>query len=253
MATFRSYGRTVTEKGGVKSGSDGPSRPRAPRWWGVALASLVLIGLVAAAALFFRPDASENAPSAQATRGTSTDSSGAGRSDPSASAEATPDTDSASGVSSSKPTPVPTAAPSTTPATVGPHPTAPPVPLSAPASPAAEVRAELASIDAVTASAELPGETGGPALEITLEISNGTNRDFDLAGAVINLYYGRDRVPAVPIESASDPLPPMAGPDSPVTGSYVFRVPVEERRQIRVEVDLGIGRTVVLFEGAAPR
>lgn len=252
------YGHHVTDDGAVKTEPDGSSRRSATRWLGF-VAGLVLVTVLAVVAVLrFGQAGGDDAPSAQPAGASSPESNGPAES---SSAEPSPDTETPSGVSSSTPTPVPTPAPApsgsaaepTTPPSTGPHPTAPPVPLESPATPAPEVVAELRSVEAVTASAELPGEIGGPALEITLEVTNGADRILDLTTAVVNLYHGTERVPAIPIESASEPLPPKADPKSVVTGAHVFRVPIDQRQRIRVEVDLGIGRTVVLFEGAAPR
>jgi hypothetical protein len=130
--------------------------------------------------------------------------------------------------------------------------TARPVRLDAPARPAAGVQVRLLSVEAVRTKARLPGEVGGPSLKLTLEVDNGTAARVSLTSAVVNLYFGDALTPAVSIDSAGgDAFPRAVAAQRSARGVFFFNVPKEDRSRVRVEVDLGLGYTVVLLQGAA--
>ncbi len=117
------------------------------------------------------------------------------------------------------------------------------------------VTAHVVTVESVQGEAIQPGEVGGPALRVTVEISNETADVLDLRSAVVNLYYGSDATPAAPLGApGSEPFPLSADAGASVSTRLVFAVPDDEARdRIRVEVDLARGGTVLVFEGAAPR
>ncbi|MEI7057877.1 hypothetical protein WBG06_18780 [Nocardioides sp. CCNWLW239] len=125
--------------------------------------------------------------------------------------------------------------------------------LKAEATSAPGVTARLAKIDAVQATASLPGEVGGPALEITVKVTNQTGKKLDLALGVVNAYYGPERTPAVSVASDGEvPFPASVADGTSATGVYVFQIP-EKARPVRVELDLGNGADVVVFKGRPQR
>ncbi|MFI5623839.1 hypothetical protein ACIA03_10255 [Nocardioides sp. NPDC051685] len=121
--------------------------------------------------------------------------------------------------------------------------------LKAVATTAPGVTARLARIDSVQATASLPGEIGGPALAITVKVTNETGKKLDLALGVVNAYYGPERTPAVSVASDGEvPFPASVADGESAKGVYVFQIPVEAR-PVRVELDLGNGADVVVFKG----
>ena len=115
------------------------------------------------------------------------------------------------------------------------------------------VTARLAKIDAVEARASLPGEVGGPALAVTVKVTNRTDDDLSLELGVVNAYYGPERTPAVSVASDGEvPFPASVAAGDSATGVYVFQIP-EEARPVRVELDLGDGADVVVFKGRPQR
>ncbi|WP_199424899.1 hypothetical protein [Actinotalea solisilvae] len=241
-----------TGRGG-SAGPGGPDRPSGPvadptptPWWRrpvvwVVAAVLVLAGVVAAVAA--SRSGSDPAPSPSASASASADAS--------PSPDATPEP-SASSEPSAEPTegdePPPDAAPGEL------RPTAPPVALDEPAVPAPQVTATLSRIEAVEGVANLPGEVGGPSLRVTVAIDNATDAPLDLTTAVVNLYVGPDRAPAITLlEPGHEEFPVSVDPGQQATGVFVFLVPVEQRDLVTVELDLSTEADVVLFEGAAPR
>lgn len=128
--------------------------------------------------------------------------------------------------------------------------TRPVVPLTEANTPAAGVAARVVAIEAVTGKVQLPGEIAGPALKVTVEITNSTGSVLDTNGGVVNLYGGPRLVPAIPLsDPPGSPFPDRLEPGQRATGSFVFNVPIAQRDKIRVEVDFGRFGDVVLFEG----
>jgi hypothetical protein len=134
----------------------------------------------------------------------------------------------------------------------GGRPTAPPVAITATAAPVKGVTAHLARIESVTGRAELPGEVGGPALRLTIQVDNDTRKAVDLSGLVVNLYLGRDAAPAVELSTGARAMPASVAPGKSATGVWVFNVPADERELVAVEVDLATDAPVVVFRGEAP-
>jgi hypothetical protein len=197
-------------------------------------------------------------------RGSDDDATGApspsaSASSPSASASGSP---SASAPASAAPEPSATAPgdveaqpgmPGSTPGPDG-RPTAAPVPLDAPAQPSDGVTAQLVSIEQVTGEATVPGEVGGPSLRFTVSVANRTGPALDLSAAVVNAYTGDALTPATPLmKPGGQPFPGQVAAGGSAQGVFVFNVPPADRGHVRLEVDLGAGLTVVLFEGSVPQ
>lgn len=160
-----------------------------------------------------------------------------------------------------EPTAEPTADPTTDPtsdptdptdpvATPTVDPTAPPVDLEDPAEIGA-LTARLARIEAIEGEADGPGEIAGPALRVTVELTNGGDAGADLTGVVVNLYHGPESAPAEMLAgSGSDWLEGTLAPGGTATGVYVFTVPADDRDPVQVTVFVTPDEPTVLFEGA---
>lgn len=126
-----------------------------------------------------------------------------------------------------------------------------PVPLDGVAEPVAQVEVELVSIEAVTGVANIAGEVGGPALRVSVAVTNGTAAPFETPAVVVNLYTGDDRSPAGGIrEPGGRELPGLIPAGQSQLGVYLFTVPEDARSVVLIEVDLQVGEPVALFEGA---
>lgn len=163
---------------------------------------------------------------------------------------------SGSPVTSAEPSASPSVAPTEEPqagATGSPdvlRPTAAPVAIDEPAEPEPQVEVRLTSIEAVEGEANIPGEVGGPSLRVTVTIDNATSAALDLTSAVVNLYYGADRLPAIDLlEPGKVDFPGNVRAGETASGTFVFLVPVDERDDVTVEFDLSSDSTVLLFAG----
>ncbi|MBO3100538.1 hypothetical protein [Cellulomonas fengjieae] len=128
------------------------------------------------------------------------------------------------------------------------------LPLDSQAEAATGVAIRVAQLESVEGEAVQAGDVGGPALRVTVEVTNTTTSEADLSAAVVNLYHGAELTPASPLlRPGGRTLPGSVGASQAVTGVYLFSVPAAAREQVRVEVDAQLGGPVVAFEGPAPR
>lgn len=129
--------------------------------------------------------------------------------------------------------------------------TLPPVGLDDSATVADGVQVRVAQIESVTGEAVLPGEIGGPALRITVEVRNDSDATIDMRTATVTAAYGDPLQPANPISKPEGKaFENEASPGQAVTGAFVFEVPAEQRGHVRVDVDLSVDQPIIAFEGA---
>lgn len=129
--------------------------------------------------------------------------------------------------------------------------TLPPVGIDDSATGADGVQIRIAQIESVTGEAVLPGEIGGPALRITVEVRNDSDATIDMRTATVTAAYGDPLQPANPISKPEGKaFENEASPGQAVTGVFVFEVPAEQRGHVRVDVDLSVDQPIIAFEGA---
>ena len=208
----------------------------------VVVAVLVVLGVRGG-------DGSKQADTGPSSSGSSSASSSAAASGsaPSASASATggPTRSPAPGTPSS------TAGGGTSPAPAAsgsPRPTAAPVRIGRAAQAGNGVVVRVTGTRSVQGKAELPGEIGGPAVAVDLSVSAARRTSLDQA--VVNLYYGATKTPAVPLTAGTKELSGSAGPGSVRRGTYVFSVPRGQRGRVVITCDLTTKQPVVVFRGA---
>lgn len=131
--------------------------------------------------------------------------------------------------------------------------TEPAVALDQPASFATGVTAELTKVESVDGEAQGPGEVAGPAVRVTVRLTNGTAAAVPLTQAVVNVYAGQDLAPGEPLSGpGGKPFTGTLQPGATATGVYVFNVPADQRDRLQVTVSYDPTVTTVLFEGAGP-
>lgn len=184
--------------------------------------------------------------------------------------------DDAAGPAASSPSTSPSASPSSAattsaaPATVAPaadtpEPTGPtadadegpaslsPVALDQPAAVGNGITAEVVALEAIDGSAVGPGNVSGPALRVTVRITNGTDAPVALGGVVVDLASGPDLVPASPLGDASArPFSGTVEAGGTAVGVYVFTVAEADRAEITLSVGYEAGAPFLVFTGAAP-
>jgi hypothetical protein len=223
--------------------SDVPDRD-APRrrtaiWLAVGAAALVAV--IAVALLFTRGGAGGASPS--------TDAPDTG---------AAPGTPVSAAPSATETTPVPRASvpeatATGTPTVVPTQPTsAQTAPLDEKASLETGVAVEVSEIESVRGEARGPGEVAGPAVRVSIEVTNATEDGVQMDLALVNVYYGDDRTPASALSGPGlSPLPPTVGPGASAEGAYVFSVPEDRRDLLTVECSYSAEAPTVIFSGKA--
>lgn len=118
------------------------------------------------------------------------------------------------------------------------------------AEPSDAVEVRVAEVEEVTGEVTIPGEVEGPALRVTVELTNDGAGALDTAGAVANAYYGEDRTPAGTfLKPGGRPLPSQVAAGDTVSGVYLFDIPEGERADVSLEIDVAPELRVVVFEG----
>ncbi|TKJ18785.1 hypothetical protein [Blastococcus sp. CCUG 61487] len=113
-----------------------------------------------------------------------------------------------------------------------------------------EVTASITLIEEIDGTATGPGDVAGPALRITVRIVNETDADVPLDGISVNAFHGEERTPAPPLGDPSrSPFAGVLAPTDTAEGVYVFRVPVDRRHLVTVEVGYKAGAPLAVFSG----
>jgi hypothetical protein len=127
--------------------------------------------------------------------------------------------------------------------------TAPAVALTDTADFGGQVSARISQVSAIQASATLPGEIAGPAVAVTVEITNGSSAAIGLDTVTVTLADAGG-TPATTI--SSDPAAPLQGalePGAAKSGTYVFTVPADQRNPVTVTVNYSTGAPTLVFTG----
>jgi len=114
------------------------------------------------------------------------------------------------------------------------------------------VTASVVGVEAVSGEARGPGEVAGPALRVTINLKNGSDKAIRTELGLINLYYGKDRRPAGLLSGpGAAPFPEQIPAGGSGTGTSVFNVPTADRGTIEIEFSYSTDATVVIFKGSA--
>lgn len=128
-----------------------------------------------------------------------------------------------------------------------------PVEIDQPADISPGLTAEITTLEAVAGEARRPGEVAGPAVRVTVQITNSTPSAVSLVTTVVTAYYGADQTPALELGSpGASPMPAEVAAGQTATGVYVFTVPSSERGNVRIMVDYSVDVQPLVFQGAAP-
>lgn len=125
-----------------------------------------------------------------------------------------------------------------------------PVPLDQPAEGGTGIRAVLTSVEAIDGQGIGPGAINGPALRVTVRLTNGSSEPLSLDGVQVTMALGEERAPASPLND--DSQAPFAGslaPGASGDGRYVFTVPQDRRDLVTVTVGYRAGAPFLVFSG----
>ncbi|MGY1779071.1 hypothetical protein [Geodermatophilus sp. SYSU D01036] len=165
-------------------------------------------------------------------------------------AEGVPPTATPTGGSSTPPAPVTPEPSGPTEVADEPPPSRPAVSFDGTAESADGVTATVQTVEAVEGTGFGPGNIAGPALRVTVRVSNGTSAPVPLDGAVVRMTHGETDTPASPLEDPSRaPFSGTVAPGDTADGVYVFRVPEDQRQRVTVVVGHQAGAPLMVFTG----
>lgn len=156
--------------------------------------------------------------------------------------------------SDSSGTPAPSATPGPPPASPDePDPIEPAVGFDETSPPGTQVRVRIVSLESVAGEALGPGEVAGPAVRVTIELTNDTDAQIPLSSTAVNAFAGPELAPAEGLSgSGARWFEGSIAPRDVATGVYVFAVPADRRDLLQITVSYSPTAPTVLFEGAAP-
>jgi hypothetical protein len=126
----------------------------------------------------------------------------------------------------------------------------PAIPLTATAALGQGLALRIVEVEDVKGVARGVGEIAGPALRVTLELSNRSDAEVSVDSAVVDLLAGPDRTPAATLTGPGGrAFEGSVPPGETGTGVYVFGVPAEDRTPVRVSVSYRSGAPVAVFAG----
>ena len=124
-----------------------------------------------------------------------------------------------------------------------------PVPLNKRADFGTGLTVKISDIDSVKGVARVPGEITGPALRITVVADNNSEAAIDLRSVVVFVTYSQKHTPAIKLSDGTRPLEGRLPADARREGTYVFKVPRDDRDLVRVEVSYSGKAPTISFEG----
>lgn len=113
------------------------------------------------------------------------------------------------------------------------------------------MRVGLTSIESVAGQAAQPGEVSGPAIRVTVRLTNETGKPFNTSSVAVNGYSGKDRKPAgTLVLPGGVPFYGRIAPGESAYGVYLFSIPESARDDVTITVDYAAGVPVVVFRGS---
>gem|GEM_PF-2943429 len=112
------------------------------------------------------------------------------------------------------------------------------------------ISVEISDISRIDAEAELPGETGGPALLVTIELTNNGSVTADLSTVTVNLADAEGATSTPLTASPAAPFDGTLDADESATAMYVFSFPDDRVGPVTVDVSPAPELPVARFVGA---
>ncbi len=135
-----------------------------------------------------------------------------------------------------------------------PQPVAAPVPLSEKKAVKSGITATITDLEAVAGEAKGIGEIAGPAVRFKVTVSNGTKAAVPLDTAVVNVSYGSSDIPSGKLSGpGATEFPLSVAPGGSASSVLVFAIPLDQRNDVRIYLNLDALTPIAVFEGQAPR
>ncbi|MCZ2825179.1 MULTISPECIES: hypothetical protein [unclassified Modestobacter] len=133
-----------------------------------------------------------------------------------------------------------------------PPPSLSPVALDQTAAVGNGIGAEVVSLEGIAGTAIGPGNVSGPALRVTVRLTNGTAEPVSLGGVAVELAWGPELVPASPLDDVSAaPFQGSVPAGGTAEGVYVFSIAEGDRAEVTLSVGYQAGAPFLVFTGDA--
>ena len=127
--------------------------------------------------------------------------------------------------------------------------TVPAIDLTATGDFGGSVTAKITQIGPVQATADLPGQTAGPAVALTIEVDNGSSAPIGLDGIRVTLADSSGAAATSTTGNSAAPFAGMMVEGGRAEGTYVFIVPPENRDPVTITVTYSTSAPAVVFAG----
>lgn len=111
---------------------------------------------------------------------------------------------------------------------------------------------ELASIKKTKVTAETPGEMSGPAVVVTVKITNTSSERQNVDSAVVSLTTDDGEIGIPTLGGGSEPFAGNVAPGRSATARYVFMLDPAGDREVTISVNYAAGEPVAQFSGRTP-
>lgn len=114
------------------------------------------------------------------------------------------------------------------------------------------VRVRLREIESTEAEARLPGERSGPAVAVTVEVTNGSAEAVSLDRTQVDLTDAQGSSATPITDPEREPLRGELAPGATATGSYVFSLDPSDRSDVTIRIKYSAETPTILFRGPVP-
>lgn len=111
------------------------------------------------------------------------------------------------------------------------------------------ISVELASVKAASVTAETPGEVSGPAVVVSIRVTNDSTDSVNLDSAVVTLSADKGGYGVGTTAGSPKPLSGNLKPGASADGKYVFMLDPAKGRSVSISVNYGAGEPVAVFTG----
>lgn len=117
----------------------------------------------------------------------------------------------------------------------------------------ADLSAKVTALSAVQGISEGAGQIAGPAVQVTIEISNESSDAVSLANVSVTSNYGTAKTPATALSGpGASQFPASLAGKSNAKAVFVFAVPTNQRGALQIFLNVAASSPVAVFEGTAP-
>lgn len=112
-----------------------------------------------------------------------------------------------------------------------------------------EITVRLVEVEALSVTAQTPGETTGPAVRVTVDVTNNSDAAVDVGSAVVTLMGDGGDYGVGTTAGSPSPLEGTTPAGGTARGTYVFMLDPAQGREVTINVNYAAGEPVAVFTG----